>query len=145
MTSLKPHLTYANVVATLALVLAVAGGSTAIAISTKVKKNSVGTKQLKNGAVTAAKLGKEAVTSDKLVDGSVTASKLVPVKVVATAGGLANCSVGEKLLGGGGVELGGPLSETFPTVTPGATPLQWVAGGPGTSTTTYAMCLQATP
>jgi hypothetical protein len=49
-----PRLTYANVVATLALVIAV-GGASAFAAS-KLPKNSVGTKQIKKGAVTPAKL-----------------------------------------------------------------------------------------
>lgn len=53
---MKPlrHLTYANVVATLALMLAV-GGASAFA-ATQLGKNSVGTKQLKNNAVTGAKV-----------------------------------------------------------------------------------------
>jgi hypothetical protein len=50
----RPRLTYANVVATLALVLAV-GGASAFA-ATQLAKNSVGTKQLKNNAVTGAKV-----------------------------------------------------------------------------------------
>jgi hypothetical protein len=53
MKTLARRLTYANVVATLALFVALGGGAYA---ATQLKKNSVGTKQLKNGAVTAAKL-----------------------------------------------------------------------------------------
>jgi hypothetical protein len=51
---LKARLTYANVVATLALIVAVAGGGTAIALS--VGKNSVTTKSIKPGNVTARDL-----------------------------------------------------------------------------------------
>jgi hypothetical protein len=47
------RLTYANVVATLALFVALGGSAYA---ATQLKKNSVGTRQLKNGAVTEAKL-----------------------------------------------------------------------------------------
>ena len=54
MQPLHSRLTYGNVVATLALVLAL-GGTTAFA-ATQLAKNSVGTKQLKNNAVTGAKV-----------------------------------------------------------------------------------------
>lgn len=64
MKRLRSNLTYANVVATLALFLVVAGGS-AFAAS-KLAKNSVGTKQLKNSAVTTAKIKDGAVTGSKV-------------------------------------------------------------------------------
>jgi hypothetical protein len=51
---LRPRFTYANVIATLALFLAL-GGATAYAAST-LGKNSVGSKQLKRNAVTGAKV-----------------------------------------------------------------------------------------
>jgi hypothetical protein len=51
---LRSRLTYANVIATLALFLAL-GGATAYAAST-LGKNSVGTKQLRKNAVTGAKV-----------------------------------------------------------------------------------------
>ena len=41
MQRLRRHLSYANVTATLALVIAIAGGTTAIAGSAKAPKNSV--------------------------------------------------------------------------------------------------------
>lgn len=52
------RLTYANVVSTLCLVL-VLGGGVAYA-ATQLRKNSVGTKQLKNGAVTQKKISQSA-------------------------------------------------------------------------------------
>jgi hypothetical protein len=52
----RRHLTYANVAATLALFLALGGAAYA---ATQLPKNSVGTKQLKKGAVTAAKISKK--------------------------------------------------------------------------------------
>jgi collagen triple helix repeat protein len=55
LTRLRRNLTYANVVASLALLLALAGG-TAYAATQMLPKNSVGTRQLKNGAVTKAKI-----------------------------------------------------------------------------------------
>lgn len=53
MSRIRKHLSYANVVASLALFLALGGVGYA---AMKLPKNSVGTKQLKNGAVTAAKV-----------------------------------------------------------------------------------------
>jgi hypothetical protein len=53
---LQGKLTYANVIATLALFIAL-GGASAFA-ATQLAKNSVGAKQLKNGAVTTAKIAK---------------------------------------------------------------------------------------
>ena len=50
----RQHLTYANVMSTIAVVLAL-GGATAFAAST-LSRNSVGTKQLKTGAVTGVKV-----------------------------------------------------------------------------------------
>lgn len=49
------HLSYANVMATIAVFIALGGASYA---AIEIPKNSVGAKQLKNGAVTQAKLGK---------------------------------------------------------------------------------------
>jgi hypothetical protein len=52
----KPNLSYANVVATLALIAAVAGGTTALAGVAKAPKNSVVTKSIRQGNVTARDL-----------------------------------------------------------------------------------------
>jgi hypothetical protein len=61
MRRLRAKLTYANVISTLCLVLLVAGGTAYAA--TKLPKNSVGARQLKKGAVTAAKLSKSAAAT----------------------------------------------------------------------------------
>ncbi|MFT3865066.1 MAG: hypothetical protein QM729_12395 [Solirubrobacterales bacterium] len=53
---IRRRLTYANVIATLALFLAIGGGAYA---ATRLPKNSVGTAQLKKGAVTAGKIAKK--------------------------------------------------------------------------------------
>lgn len=68
MKRLRTNLTYANVVATLALFLVIAGGS-AFAAS-QLAKNSVGSKQIKKNAVTAAKIKNGAITPAKLSDSS---------------------------------------------------------------------------
>jgi hypothetical protein len=59
MTRLRSKLTYANVMATIAVFLVLAGG-TAFAASQMLPKNSVGSKQIKKAAVTPAKLSKAA-------------------------------------------------------------------------------------
>jgi hypothetical protein len=58
------RLTYANVVSTLCLFLVLAGG-TAFA-ATQLPGNSVGTKQLKSGAVTAAKVKEHSLTGNQI-------------------------------------------------------------------------------
>ncbi len=68
MSRIRPRPTYANVVATLALVIAV-GGASAFA-ATQLAKNSVGPKQLKKNAVTGSKIKKNAVTGAKVKDQS---------------------------------------------------------------------------
>jgi hypothetical protein len=73
LTKIKSRLTYANVIATIALFLALGGG--AIAAIT-IPKKSVGTKQLKAKAVTEPKLGDKAVSEAKLGEGAVTNGKL---------------------------------------------------------------------
>jgi hypothetical protein len=60
------HLTYANVMATIAVFVALGGVSYA---ALKLPKNSVGTKQLKKNAVTTPKLKNGAVTAAKLKPG----------------------------------------------------------------------------
>ncbi len=70
----RGRLTYANVISTLALFLAL-GGATAIAAG-ELGKNSVGTKQLKAGAVTTTKLKKNAVATAKIRRGAVSTAKI---------------------------------------------------------------------
>ena len=70
----RNRLTYANVMSSLAIFLALAGG-TAFAAS-QLGKNSVGAKQLKKNAVTAAKIKKNAVTAAKIKPNAVTGAKI---------------------------------------------------------------------
>jgi hypothetical protein len=69
---LRPKLNYSNVIATVALFIALGG----VAVAAGLPKNSVGPNQLKRGAVTAAKIRKNAVTSGKIAPGSVVNGKL---------------------------------------------------------------------
>jgi hypothetical protein len=74
----RPRLTYANVIASLALFVALGGSAVAAGLA----KNSVGPNQLKKGAVSAPKLAKKAVTSGKIAPKAVTAGKLGPNAVL---------------------------------------------------------------
>ena len=65
-------LTYANVTSTLALFIALGGTSYAVA------RNSIGTPQLKNGAVSAAKVKRDAITTAKIRDGTIQTRDLSP-------------------------------------------------------------------
>jgi hypothetical protein len=110
---MRPKLTYANVVATLALFIAI-GGASAFAAS-QLGKNSVGPKQLKKNAVTTAKVKKEAITAAKIKKGTLTgtqinASTLGTVPSAVRAQNLGGISVDQieqssKLRCPGGTEL----------------------------------------
>jgi hypothetical protein len=63
MKRLRSKLTYANVMATVAVFIALGGASYA---AIKLPKNSVGTKQIKNNAITGAKIKNGAVSGAKI-------------------------------------------------------------------------------
>jgi hypothetical protein len=71
--AIRQRLTFANVTSVIALFCALGGGAYA---AVNLPKNSVGVKQIKNGAVTNAKLGKDAVTGAKVKDASLTGSDI---------------------------------------------------------------------
>lgn len=87
--AIRRRLTYSNTIATLALFLALGGA----AVAAGLPRNSVGTKQLKRKAVTAAKLAPKSVIAGKLGpnavgpgnigNGAVTTAKLAPSSVIA--------------------------------------------------------------
>ncbi len=113
---LRGKLTYSNVVSTLCLFLLL-GGAGAFAAG-KLGKNSVGTKQIKNGAVTGAKIKKHTITGK-----NVNLAKLgtVPSATNATTAGTASAlSPGEAihLVGAPGEPAfeGGSSNASAPTV-----------------------------
>jgi hypothetical protein len=115
MKTLRIHLNYANVTATIALFVALGMGSAYAA--QELAPKSVGAKQLRPGAVTADKLRKKAVTApkieslavkqgkiassavtaDKIADGAIIASKL-PASVIGTEKIADGAVTGEKVV-----------------------------------------------
>lgn len=94
----RRHLTYANVMSSLAVFL-ILGGATAFAASTKINgakikagtivtgklaKEAVKEGKLGNGAVTESKLADNAVTNKKIADNAVTTSKIADKAVAET-------------------------------------------------------------
>ena len=70
---MRSRLTYSNVMATVAVFIALGGAAYA---AVKLPKNSVGSKQLKKNSVTAAKIKKNAVTTAKINKDAVTGAKV---------------------------------------------------------------------
>jgi hypothetical protein len=97
MTPQRSKLNYSNVVASLALFVALSG----VAVAAGLPKHSVGPKQLKRGAVTAAKIRKGAVHSAKLAQGAVVPGKLAMNSV--SAGNIVNGTIISSKLGKGAV------------------------------------------
>jgi hypothetical protein len=95
--TLRPKLTYSNVIATIALFIALGGA----AVAASLPKNSVGTKQLKRGAVTTADLRKGAVRAGKLGPKAVVAGKLGPNAVLP--GNIVNGAITSAKIGKGAV------------------------------------------
>lgn len=93
----RPQLNYANVIATLALFVALGGA----AVAAGLPRNSVGAKQLKKGAVTTKALHNKAVTAGKIAPKAVTAGKLGAAAVLP--GNLGNGVITTEKLGNGSV------------------------------------------
>jgi hypothetical protein len=85
MNRLRTRLTYANVMATVAVFVALGGASYAAVV---LPKNSVGTKQIKNGQIKTADLANAAVTSPKVKDGSLLSADFAPGQLPSGASGL---------------------------------------------------------
>jgi hypothetical protein len=125
MRRIRRHLSYANVASTFALLVAIAGGTTAIAGS-NAPKNSV--------------------TSNSIKPHNVTSRNLAGLRVVQASGqfsAFAACRGGERLLGGGG---SAPPGDDLGASRPGSN--GWFVqqgSGPDTHMIAYAICLKAKP
>jgi hypothetical protein len=81
---MRPRLTYANVVATLALFIALGGASYA---AFKLPKNSVGNRQLKKNSVTGAKVKDDSLTGADIAGGLPKQTVAGGTGTTGTAGG----------------------------------------------------------
>jgi hypothetical protein len=93
----RPKLTYSNVIASIALFVALGGA----AVAAGLPRHSVGAGQLKHGAVTSGAIRKAAVTSGKLAPKSVVAGKLGPNSV--SPGNIGNGAITSAKIQAGGV------------------------------------------
>jgi hypothetical protein len=108
--SIRKRLTYANVMSSIAIFLALAGASAFAA--TQLEKNSVGPKQLKKNAVTTAKLKKNAVTKAKIKNGAVNGPKIADGSIGATELNLGSMPFGRVI-----ARLRGTAGVAVPTTT----------------------------
>ena len=124
---MRPRLTYANVVATLALVLAIGGGTVYAAIH--LGKNSVRSKNIAAGAVKSSDLGKDAVTGAKVRNGAIATDDLaasVIAKLQADVSGSATAGP----TGGVNTNIASPLPLSGTTTfTPRAGDVSAIAAG----------------
>lgn len=109
------------IVATVALVMAAAGGGYA---ASSIAKNSVGAPQLKSSAVTSAKIKNAAVTETKLKDSAVTSGKVADGSLLARDFKTGQLPQGET----GPQGATGPQGPIGPTGATGATGPQGPAG-----------------
>ncbi|HET7764974.1 MAG TPA: hypothetical protein VFK92_07765 [Burkholderiales bacterium] len=79
MSTIRKRLSYANVIATIALFVSLGGGAFA---ALRVSDNSVGAKQLKRNAVTGAKVRNASLTGVDVKDGSLTGADVKPRSLV---------------------------------------------------------------
>ena len=132
MSAIRARLTFANVMASVAVFAALAGGAYAAATidAGDIKKNAVRTKHIKNGEVNARDLG-------IVVERSNSAAGSSSPRTLSVA-----CNSGEQVVGGGGgIPSPGPdhtLARSEPTTN------GWSVTAHGTATWTlqvYALCL----
>ena len=126
MKQIRKHLTYANVMSSLAVFLVLGGGAAYAAkkigshelrggavTTAKIKRNAVTRSKIKAEAISTAKLAKGAVTNARLGEGSVSLEKLVPGFIAPTADKLSHAAD----ISAGGVVLAGSLGISQANVT----------------------------
>ena len=98
MDRIRRHASYANVTATLALIVAVAGGTTAIAVKSTAPKNSVTSKSIRPYNVTARDLTRLIEVRGQTTFSDPGSADGVSVSATATA----PCPAGTRVISGGG-------------------------------------------
>jgi hypothetical protein len=123
MTAIRKRLSYANVMATLAVFISLGGGAFA---ALRLPANSVGTKQLKRSAVTGAKVKDASLTGKDVKPGSLPGEDIKPGTLSAASLPLIPL---ERLLGFSGtatnsteIELKEGACERYVFTAPGAQP-----------------------
>lgn len=124
MKRVRKHLTYANVMSSMAVFLML-GGATAFAATkvgpNEIKANSIKTGKIVKEAVTAGKIKKNAVTESRIADGAVTTNKLADNAVTTnkiandavTGDKVKESSLGEVPLAANANKLGGQSPSAF--------------------------------
>ena len=140
MARLRSQLTYANVMASVAVFVAL-GGTSVAAVS--LKRNSVGSKQVKKAAIKEAHLLNGAVTSPKVRNGSLLLTDFKAGQIPAGARGVQGARGPQGLRGAAGAQ--GTAGTPGATGTPGVSGLVQVsatpiANPPGTQSTSTATC-----
>jgi hypothetical protein len=112
---IRARLTYANVMSSIAVFVALGGGAYALS----VPRNSVGTRQIKRSAVTSAKIRRSAVTGAKIKLGAVTSAQVRDRSLRASD--LAPGVIPSSTPAPAPLALGGAhAADTDPPATPGA-------------------------
>ena len=131
MRRLRKHLSYANVTATFALIAAIGGGTTAIALQ---GRNSVQSNDIKNGHVTGRDLSSTRIF--------VKTFPLVGANDVN--GTTVFCRRGFRLVSGGG-SVPGSLQQSHPVLDGGWSVVGSNNNGPPTQGLAYAFCIRKKP
>ena len=150
---MRAHPSYADVAATLALIIALGGTSYAVGA---LPRNSVGTAQIKRHAVTKGKLARGVVIAGPRgrkgapgPPGAVGAAGVSGLVIVDNAGGqlgAATCPAGKRVLGGGAHAFGGNGTGALVSSEPTSDGTGWTAtaesvSGPAqASVLIYAIC-----
>lgn len=128
MQRIRGHLTYANVTATLALICAVAGGTSAIAVKKNPKGATVRVTK-KSDITKTGKIRPGRVARNKIATGAIGANQLGTILVRQLDGeGAISCQAGERRIAGGAFASLG-LIQSVPESAP--QPESWRGSGGG--------------
>jgi hypothetical protein len=158
MTRIKAALSFSNVIAFVALFVALGGSVYAAGklSGSQIKPNSIPGNRVKAKTLTGKQIKPGSLTGSQIEESTlagVTASSLAGIQYVSTtvpfgpvaATGTATCPAGTYVIGGGAAVSNQDLSFVNDSG-PGATRTSWVAhgfGDPGTSMTVTAICTAA--